>query len=102
MSCRTALANKVAVLSETPYRSHSIAKKSPRTHHVEMVAYRVPPAPIPATLPWSPTCIYLSIIPGLYSALDSKAGIIVLSIILALMQPSRAEFPHILLEASSV
>ncbi|GBN98174.1 hypothetical protein AVEN_168263-1 [Araneus ventricosus] len=26
MSCRTALANKVAVLSETPYRSHSIAK----------------------------------------------------------------------------
>ncbi|GBM66349.1 hypothetical protein AVEN_69097-1 [Araneus ventricosus] len=28
MSCRTALANKVAVLSETPYRSHSIAKVS--------------------------------------------------------------------------
>ncbi|GBL86860.1 hypothetical protein AVEN_55256-1, partial [Araneus ventricosus] len=26
MSCRTALANKVAVLSETPYGSHSIAK----------------------------------------------------------------------------
>ncbi|GBM51664.1 hypothetical protein AVEN_43286-1 [Araneus ventricosus] len=26
MSCRTALTNKVAVLSETPYRSHSIAK----------------------------------------------------------------------------
>ncbi|GBM44546.1 hypothetical protein AVEN_250531-1 [Araneus ventricosus] len=26
MSCRTPLANKVAVLSETPYRSHSIAK----------------------------------------------------------------------------
>ncbi|GBL76531.1 hypothetical protein AVEN_53271-1 [Araneus ventricosus] len=28
MSCRTALANKVAVLSETPYRSHSIAKET--------------------------------------------------------------------------
>ncbi|GBM00144.1 hypothetical protein AVEN_176390-1 [Araneus ventricosus] len=26
MSCRTALANEVAVLSETPYRSHSITK----------------------------------------------------------------------------
>ncbi|GBN93063.1 hypothetical protein AVEN_273491-1 [Araneus ventricosus] len=26
MSCKAALANKVAVLSETPYRSHSIAK----------------------------------------------------------------------------
>ncbi|GBM40163.1 hypothetical protein AVEN_100572-1, partial [Araneus ventricosus] len=59
--------------------------KSPRTHHVEVVACRVPSALIPTILPWGITCVYLSVIPGLQSALVTKASTLVLSRILALM-----------------